>query len=117
MLTQSFSKTIARTFVEIVDEIAENKGYTKGEFAALVWPECTPKLARNRWSAIRNKAPATGKAQGVLIEDALLMAEVLGENVGWLLGKAIENAARKEPAPEGSKKEAPRRRRRAKKTT
>lgn len=40
---RSFSQKVERAFVEIVIERAERKGFKKGEFAAQIWPEMSPK--------------------------------------------------------------------------
>ena len=41
---------------------------------------------------MRSKASNTGKPQGVLISDAQRMAEVLGEDLSYLLAVAKEQA-------------------------
>ena len=92
MNRDEFSIKIERAFVELVDKRADTRGYKKGEFAAKVWNDDTPKSAGRRWSVIRNTAKNTGKPQGVLISDAYRMAEVLGENLGYLLAVAEEKA-------------------------
>ena len=80
-----FSLKLERAFVEYVDRHADEKGFGKGEFAHLVWPEDSPKAASSRWSAMRSKATNTGKPQGLLISDAHRMAAVLGVNLGYIL--------------------------------
>lgn len=99
----SFSHLLERSFVELIDKRADARGWGKGEFARMVWPETQPKAAAARWSAIRGKATNTGKPQGVLIADAQRMAEVLGEDLAYLLAVAKENAkqARTGPAIQG----------------
>lgn len=62
-----FSQKVERAFVEIVIERAERKGFKKGEFAAQIWPEMSPKAAASRWTSIRLKASNTGKPQSVSI--------------------------------------------------
>ena len=46
-----FSQKVERAFVEIVIERAERKGFKKGEFAAQIWPEMSPKAAASRWTS------------------------------------------------------------------
>jgi len=76
---------LERAFVEYVDKMADKKGMGKGEFAAKVWPEDTPKAAANRWSAMRNTAANTGKPQGLLVSDAYRIANVLGFHLGLVM--------------------------------
>ncbi len=87
-----FSEMMERSFVDLVDKRADTRGLRKGEFAKRVWPEASPKSAAGKWAAIRVKASNTGKPQGVLISDAQRMAEVLGEDLTYLLAVAKENA-------------------------
>lgn len=90
--TMTFAQKLERAFVELVDNRAEARNFGKGEFAATVWPDVAPKAAASRWSAMRGKATNTGKPQGVLISDAQSMADVLGEDLSYLLAVAKENA-------------------------
>lgn len=80
-----FSLKLERAFVEYVDRQADAKGFGKGEFAHLVWPEDTLKAAASRWSAMRSRATNTGKPQGLLMSDAHRMAGVLEINLGYIL--------------------------------
>lgn len=88
----NFATSLERTFVELIASRVKDRGWKKGEFAAMVWPDDTPKAAAAKWTAIRNKASNTGKPQGVQISDAQLMAEVLGEDLSYLLAVAKEQA-------------------------
>lgn len=88
----TFAHKLERAFVELVDSRAERRNFGKGEFAAQVWPDVPPKAAASRWSAIRGRATHTGKPQSVAIADAQRMAEVLGEDLSYLLAVAKENA-------------------------
>ena len=88
----NFAMTLERAFVELVAERVKKRGWKKGEFAAMVWPNDTPKAAAARWTAMRSKASNTGKPQGVQISDAQQMAEVLGEDLSYLLAVAKEQA-------------------------
>lgn len=90
----TFAQKLERAFVELVDSRAERRNFGKGEFAALVWPDVPPKAAASRWSAIRGRATHTGKPQSVAIADAQRMAEVLGEELSYLLAVAKENISR-----------------------
>lgn len=91
---QHFAELMERSFVELVDARADTRGWGKAEFASRVWPESQSKSAAGKWAAIRSKASNTGKPQGVLISDAQRMAEVLGEDLTYLLAVAKENAKR-----------------------
>ena len=88
----NFAMALERAFVELVAGRGKGRGWKKGEFAAMVWPNDTPKAAAARWTAMRSKASNTGKPQGVQISDAQQMAEVLGEDLSYLLAVAKEQA-------------------------
>ena len=93
MTTENNSATLLeRAFVELIAGRVKERGWKKGEFAAMLWPGDTPKAAAARWTAMRSKASNTGKPQGVLISDAQRMAEVLGEDLSYLLAVAKEQA-------------------------
>lgn len=91
---EHFSEMLERCFVELVDQRSGERGWGKAEFAALVWPETSPRSAAGKWAAIRFRATNTGKPQGVLISDAQRMADVLGEDLAFLLSLAKEEARR-----------------------
>ena len=88
----NFATLLERAFVELVAGRVKGRGWKKGEFAAMLWPGDTPKAAAARWTAMRSKASNTGKPQGVLISDAQRMAEVLGEDLSYLMAVAKEQA-------------------------
>lgn len=88
----NFAMLLERAFVELVAGRVKIRGWKKGEFAAMVWPDNTPKAAAARWTAMRSKASNTGKPQGVQISDAQRMAEVLGEDLSYLMAIAKEQA-------------------------
>ena len=92
MNNDDFGQQLERAFVELVAERAERKGFKKGEFASKVWPGINPNTAATRWNSVRIKASHTGKPQSVPIADAQRMADVLGENLGYLLAVATEKA-------------------------
>lgn len=81
---------LERAFVELVARRVTHRGWKKGEFAAAVWPDVSPKVAMSRWTAIRGKASKTGKPQGVSISDAERMAQVLHEDLSYLMAAARE---------------------------
>ncbi len=89
---KTFSEKMERSFVELIDKRADARGWRKGEFARMVWPEAKAKSAAGKWAAIRCQASNTGKPQGVLISDAQQMADVLGEDLSYLLAVAKERA-------------------------
>lgn len=91
MSNADFAQKLERSFVELVAARAERKGFKKSEFAALLWPEMAPKTAASRWTSVRGKASHTGKPQSVAIADAQRMADVLGEDLSYLLAVAKEN--------------------------
>lgn len=86
------SSQLERSFVALVDERADTRGWGKGEFAQKVWPRDNPKSAATKWAAMRSQSSNTGKPQGVLISDAHRMADVLGEDLTYLLAVAKERA-------------------------
>ncbi|MEG6503339.1 MULTISPECIES: immunity protein [unclassified Desulfovibrio] len=88
----NFAMALERAFVELVANRVKERGWKKGEFAAKAWPDDTPKAAAARWTAMRSKASNTGKPQGVQISDAQRMAEVLEEDLSYLLAVAKEQA-------------------------
>jgi hypothetical protein len=92
MSNDDFATKLERSFVELVAERARRRGFRKGAFAHQLWPEASLKAAASRWTAMRGTAAHTGKPQGVSISDAQRMAEVLGEELSYLLAVAKENA-------------------------
>jgi len=86
------SSAVERSLVEVIDARADSMGLKKGEFAALVWPESSPKVASSRWAAIRCSAFNTGKPQSVTVSDAHRMAAILGEDLSYLIVLASEMA-------------------------
>lgn len=87
-----YPKLVERAFVEIVAERVRKRGFKHARFAALVWPEVSPNAANSRWIAIRRKARNTGRPQGVQISDAVRMANVLEEDISFLLALATDAA-------------------------
>ena len=78
MSEANFANKVERAFVQLIEERAESR-FKKGEFAAKLWPEMSPKAAASRWTSIRTKASNTGKPQSVSVADAQRMAEVIGK--------------------------------------
>ena len=95
---KGFAELLMESFVEVVDETAEEKGLKKSEFAQKVWPESSPRAASSRWQTMRTVATNTGRPQGVLISDAQRMAEVLGQDLPYLFLRATLKAKEKEAA-------------------
>lgn len=92
---QEISKMVEREFVKIVDARAESQGLKKQEFAQLIWPEMDSKSASSKWTSIRTKSSKTGRPQGLLMEDGLIMAAVLGTEYIYLMAQArlnVDNA-------------------------
>lgn len=92
MSEADFANKVERAFVQLVEERAEAR-FKKGEFAAKLWPEMSPKAAASRWTSIRIKASNTGKPQSVSITDAQRMAAVIGKELSYLLAIAAERAS------------------------
>lgn len=88
---QEISKMTEREFVKIIDRRAAGKGLKKQDFARLIWPDMDPKTAGSKWTAIRQKVSKTGRPQGLLMEDALTMAAVLGDDYIYLMAQARLN--------------------------
>lgn len=83
---------LERVLVEFVAKRVRERGIEKGEFAVLVWPEDSPKVVAARWTTVRNKVSSTSKPQGMQISDAQRMAEVLGEDLSYLMAITEEQA-------------------------
>jgi hypothetical protein len=75
-------------FVKIIDVMAKESGFKKGEFATRVWPDISPLVAIKRWQYMRTKSHITGHPQGVLLSDALRMSEILEVDLPYILLKA-----------------------------
>ena len=91
---------LMEAFVEVVDDLAEQQGFTKAEFARAVWPESTPRVASYRWQSMRNKVRNTGKPQGVLISDAFRMCAALNQALPYVFILAEHQASQKQGQPE-----------------
>ena len=114
---KGFAELLMESFVEVVDETAEEKGLKKSEFAQKVWPESSPRAASSRWQTMRTVATNTGRPQGVLISDAQRMAEVLGQDLPYLFLRATMRAKDKEAAQGAAETDPPKRKRRPSKAS
>lgn len=101
---KDFGELLMESFVEVVDEIAEEAGFKKSEFAQKVWPESSARAASSRWQTMRTVATNTGRPQGVLISDAQRMAGVLGQELPYLFLRANMKAKEKEAAQGAAEK-------------
>jgi hypothetical protein len=92
MEKDDFPQMVEREFVTVIANRADNRGFGKGAFAAKMWPWMNPKIAATRWCSIRERAAHTGKPQIVSLADAQRMADAVGEELGYLVAVAKENA-------------------------
>jgi len=92
MEREDYPYKVERAFIGVVARRADIRGFGKGEFASKLWPWMQPKVAATRWSAIRERAAHTGKPQNVTLADAQRIADVLGEELSYLLVLAKEEA-------------------------
>lgn len=99
-----FSILVERSLVDLVAKRVQALGLSHARFAASVWPELPAKSASVRWAVIRTKSSNTGRPQGALIRDAFRMAEVLGDDLGYLLALATEEAKTAKKAKDRSDK-------------
>ena len=88
-----FSRRFERAFVELVGRRLEKQGWKKGEFAAKVWPDVDQRSAAVLWSSVC-KAGKNGRPRNVSI------AEVLGEDVGYLFAIARESVKEEQETPQ-----------------
>jgi hypothetical protein len=93
-------------FVAIIDSMARENGFKKGEFATTIWPDISPMVAVNRWKYMRIKSHITGHPQGVLLSDALRMSEILGVDLPYVLLRARTMADEKMKASGQEKPQA-----------
>jgi hypothetical protein len=100
-----FPQRFERSFVALVASRTELRGFRKGEFAGRLWPWMNPKVAGNRWAAMRDKAAHTGKPQNVTLADAQRMADVLAEDLGYLWAVAKENVKKEMRAAAGKEEQ------------
>ena len=94
-----FSRRFERAFVELVDRRLEKQGWKKGEFAAKVWPDVDQRSAAVLWSSVC-KAGKNGRPRNVSIAEALRIADVLGEDVGYLFAIARESVKEEQETPQ-----------------
>jgi hypothetical protein len=91
---------LMEAFVEVVEDMAGEQGFTKADFAKAAWPESTPRVASYRWQSMRNKVRNTGKPQGVLISDAYRMCAALNQPLPYVFLLAEHQAIQKQGRPE-----------------
>ena len=94
-----FSRRFERAFVELVGRRLEKQGWKKGEFAAKVWPDVDQRSAAVLWSSVC-KAGKNGRPRNVSIAEALRIADVLGEDVGYLFAIARESVKEEQETPQ-----------------
>ena len=80
-------------FVELVTEAARRRRLKMGDFAILVWPELTPRSARQRWQYMRREIPGKGRSLDVTLMEADKMARVLGQDLVGLFLRAKDRAS------------------------
>lgn len=81
---------LERAFVELVGERLEAHGWKKIDFAARIWPESSRKAASSKWNDIFSRASKTGKPQGLRLSEAQRIAQILGEDLVYLIAVANE---------------------------
>ena len=79
-------------FVLLISETARRRRLKMGDFAELVWPELTPRSARQRWQYIRRGIPGKGRPLDVTLLEADKMAQVLGQDLVGLFLRAKDRA-------------------------
>lgn len=83
-----YPELFMKAFVEIVDELADKKGFNKKQFAEALWPDSPPRGSNERWHKMRNGYANKRIHQGVLISDSIRMAKVLDEPLPMIMLKA-----------------------------
>jgi len=102
---KNYDQLLMESFVELSAKFAKDQGLGQAEFARLVWPESSPRVASYRWQSMRTKVRNTGKPQGVLISDAQRMSVVLNQDLAYMFLLAKDLASKKaEAALKGEKK-------------
>jgi len=95
---KSYDQLLMESFVELAAKMAQAQGMGQAEFARLVWPESSPRVASYRWQSMRTKVRNTGKPQGVLISDAHRMSVALKQDLAYMFLLAKDLATKKEEA-------------------
>jgi len=92
---KNYDQLLMESFVELAAKKAQARGLGQAEFARLVWPESSPKVASYRWQSMRTKVRNTGKPQGVLISDAHRMSVALNQDLAYMFLQATDLATKK----------------------
>ena len=86
------SALFMRFFVELIAEAARRRRLKMGDFALLVWPEMTPRSARQRWQYMRREIPGKGRSLDMTLVEAHKMAQILGQDLNGLFLRAKDRA-------------------------
>jgi hypothetical protein len=81
-----------QSFVELIAETARRRRLKMGDFANLVWPEMTPRSARQRWQYMRREIPGKGRSLDMTLVEAYKMAQILGQDLNGLFLRAKDRA-------------------------
>ena len=91
-------------FVQLIAETGRRRRLKMGDFAELVWPELTPRSARQRWQYIRRGIPGKGRPLDVTLIEADKMAQILGQDLVGLFLRAKDRASQAlEAAEDGNR--------------
>jgi hypothetical protein len=93
-----------KLFVELITEAARRRRLKMGDFACLVWPELTPRSARQRWQYMRRGIAGKDRPLEVSLAEADKMAQVLGQDLVGLVLRAKDRANQALEATEDAKK-------------
>jgi len=86
------SALFMRFFVELIAEAARRRCLKMGDFATLVWPDMTPRSARQRWQYMRKEIPGKGRSLDMTLVEAHKMAQILGQDLNGLFLRAKDRA-------------------------
>ena len=103
---KGYAERMMEKFVRLAEKMAKAKGLRQAEFARMVWPESSPRVAAYRWQSMRTKVRNTGKPQGVLISDACRMSMALKQDLAYMFLLSRGEDERKEAALKAEKKTA-----------
>ena len=103
---KGYAERMMEKFVRLTEKMAKAQGLRHAEFAQMVWPESSPRVAAYRWQSMRTKVRNTGKPQGVLISDAYRMSMALKQDLAYMFLLSRGEDDRKEAALKAEKKAA-----------
>jgi len=103
---KGYAERMMEKFVRLTEKMAKAQGLRHAEFAQMVWPESSPRVAAYRWQSMRTKVRNTGKPQGVLISDAYRMSMALKQDLAYMFLLSRGEEDRKEAALKAEKKAA-----------